>query len=105
MRAITVGSIVCRAAGDHGLAIGQVLAADETLPPGKRWIVLETNGAERRWHAATIMGRVPDWERAAYLRGLADGIERLREKMDQISNLADLNARHALNEAIAEVTT
>ena len=72
---IGIGSIVIRFSMDgHGIDIGQIVGADETLRAKARWIVF-SGGRTQRWHSATITRKLKDWEEAAFVKGAAAAVE------------------------------
>lgn len=78
---IGVGSIVVRFANDGtGLDIAQIMAADATLPPGRRWVVLHGGKAEQ-WHSATILRTMRDWEEVEFTRGAMAAVKAMVRAM------------------------
>lgn len=79
---IGIGSIVIRFSSDGELLdIGQIVGSDESLRSNARWIVF-SNGRTRRWHSATILRRLKDWEEAAFVRGAVAALSAVIDEAD-----------------------
>lgn len=81
---IGIGSIVIRFSSDGELLdIGQIVGADESLRSNARWIVF-SNGRTRRWHSATILRRLKDWEEAAFVRGALAALKAMVDASEEL---------------------